>query len=187
MSMSLLAALALVGAGVATGPDHGEDPGAYLAEKDGRKVLKAPLTLREEQAGIAGTTGTEWTIEPSGRWTVSRIGPDQGKTRRVTTVRSGTLTAAQVEALAAALAAQDLSGLPEKTGTEAKVNPRRLTIKFGQKTASLTGVPPRRNLSIAENLRKSAPAEPQAGAGIWARFAHVAQVVETHCRAAEQP
>ena len=36
----------------------GQDVSAYLTEKDGRKALKEPLSLREVQTGIAGRTAT---------------------------------------------------------------------------------------------------------------------------------
>ena len=51
-----------------------DDLGSYLTENNGRKALKEPLTLREEQGGIAGITGTVWTIEPSGQWWVRGSG-----------------------------------------------------------------------------------------------------------------
>jgi hypothetical protein len=169
------------------GAGYGGDLGAYLGEKEGRKALKAPLTLREEQGGIAGITGTEWTIEPSGQWRVARFSPNKDGTERLSTLRSGTLSPADLESLARTLDGQDLAGLPEKTGPEAKANPHRITLRFGKKTATLEGCPPRRTPSIAENIRKAANAVPGADAAVWERFANVAHAVETHCQASGRP
>jgi hypothetical protein len=165
----------------------GQDFGAYLTEKDGRKALKEPLTLREEQEGIAGTTGTVWTIEPSGQWRVARMRHDRDGTERLTPLRSGKLPPDRMEALAKVLAERNLTGMPEKIGREAKVNPHRVTLKFGQKTATIEGLPARRNLTVAELIRKSTPANEQAAADVWDRFAHMAQAVESHCQEAEKP
>jgi hypothetical protein len=166
---------------------RGQDFGAYLTEKDGRKALKEPLTLREEQEGIAGTTGTVWTIEPSGEWRVARLRHNKDGTERLMPLRSGKLSPDRMEALAKVLADRNLVGMPEKTGREAKVNPHRVKLKFGQKTATLEGLPARRNLTVAELIRKSAPANEQAAAAVWDRFAHMAQAVESHCQEAEKP
>jgi hypothetical protein len=184
MTNSFLATLLLVG--MTTGTGHSQNLGAYLSEKDGRKELKESLTLREEQGGIAGTTGRVWTVEPSGQWRVARFRTRGGK-ENLTTVGSGTLSPAELEALANVLAAQDLTGLPEKTGHEPKVNPHNVTLKFGKKTATLTGLPARRSHTLADHIRKSAADKPQADGGVWERFAHVVQAVETHCPAAEKP
>jgi hypothetical protein len=185
MTSSFMAALVLVG--MIAGAGYGGDLGAYLGEKEGRKALKEPLTLREEQGGIVGITGTVWTVEPSGQWWVARFSPNKDGAERLIKLRSGTLSPADLESLAKTLDAQDLAGLPEKTGPEAKVNPHRITLRFGQKTATLEGLPPRRNLSIAENIRKAATATQRADAAVWERFANVVHAVETHCRAAGQP
>jgi hypothetical protein len=183
---SFLTALVLVG--MMMGPGFsGDDLGAYLTEHDGRKVFKEPLTLREEQGGIAGITGTLWTVEPSGQWRVARFRQNKDGTERLTPLRSGELSPAQLEGLAKTLAAQDLVGLPDKMGREAKVNPHRITIKFGQKAATLEGLPARRNLTLAEHIRKSAPAKEKADAGLWMRFTHVVQAVESHCEASGKP
>jgi hypothetical protein len=186
ITTSVLTALVLSGF-VASPGRSGDDAGVYLSEKDGQKVLKAPLTLRVEQVGFAGTTGTVWTIEPSGHWKVARfrLSPD-GK-EQLTPLRSGTLSPAQLEAMAKALAARNLAGLPAKTGREAKVNPHRVTIQFGEKKATLEGLPPRRDSSpLADFIRKAAPADEQASE-VWERFAHLVQAVETHCQEPKQP
>ena len=180
-----LAALVLVG--VATGPEaRGGELGDYLVDKEGRKVLKEPLTLREQQDGFAGKGGTVWTVEPSGRWHVSRFRSGQDG-ERLTPLRDGTLSATELEDLAKALVAQDLAGLPEKTGTEPRVNARLVVLKFGQKTATLAGIPPRRDQSLAETIRKGAAAQKPDDPGVWERFARVSQAIETSCPAAEKP
>jgi hypothetical protein len=180
-----LATLAL--GGVSTGPEaRGGELGDYLVDREGRKVLKEPLTLREQQEGIAGKTGTVWTVEPSGRWHVSRFRSEKDG-ERSTPLRSGTLSASELETLAKVLAAQDLAGLPEKTGTAPKVNGRLVTLKFGGKSATLAGLPPRRNQPLAENIRKGIEAKKPEDSGPWERFAHLSHAVETSCSAAAKP
>jgi hypothetical protein len=181
-----MAALILGGAMMALA--HGsEELSTYLVEKDGQKALKEPLTLREEQGGIAGITGTMWVIEPSGQWRVVRFSPHKDGTEKLVTRQSGKLTPEQLTALAKSLASRDLVGLPEMTGRENKINRHCYILKFGQKTATLAGVPPRRNLTITESIRKAAPAKEQADAAVWDRFAHLAQAVETCCKTSGQP
>jgi hypothetical protein len=186
MTASFLTALVLVGAMTDPRP-CGDDPDAYLTEKDGRKALKEPLSLREEQGGIAGMTGTVWSIEPSGQWRVARFRYDADGAERQTPVRGGTVSREQLEALARVLASQNLAELPEKAGREGTVNPHRVTIRFGPKAATLEGLPARRNLTVAELIRKSAPAPDQADAGVWERFAQLAQAVESQCQAPGPP
>jgi hypothetical protein len=165
----------------------GQDLGAYLTEKDGQKALAHSLSLHEEQEGIAGKTGTVWTIEPSGKWKVARVRYNKDGTERQTPVRNGTLSQEQVTALAKVLTEHDLAGMPEKTGPQSKVNPHRVIIKFGQTKATLEGLPARRNLALADLIRRSAPKNEKAAGGVWERFAQMAQAVESHCRARENP
>jgi hypothetical protein len=186
LTASIVTALVLAGFVGISGPS-GDDAGAYLTEKDGHKVLKAPLTLREEQAGIAGTTGTVWTVEPSGNWKVARFLSNPGGKEQLTPLRSGTMAPSQLEALAKALSAGDLAGLPAKAGREPKVNPHRVTIQFGQKAATLEGLPTRRGpSSLADHIRNAAPANEQASE-LWERFAHLVRAVETHCPEPKRP
>jgi hypothetical protein len=165
----------------------GQDVGAYLIEKDGRKALKEPLSLREVQEGIAGKTAMVWTIEPSGAWRVARARSNKDGSEHLTPVSSGKMSLEQLEALAKVLADVNLTKLPEKTGHAAKVNPHEVILKFGQKTATLEGLPPRRNLKVAELIRQSAPTGEAAEAKVWERFAHVVQAVESHCQQPKTP
>jgi hypothetical protein len=171
-----------------TSPGFGaQDVKAYLTEKDGRKALKEPLVLREVQEGIAGKTATVWTIEPSGAWHVARARSNKDGSEHLTPVSSGKMAPEQLEALAKVLADVNLVGLPERTGHAAKINPHEVILKFGQKTATLEGLPARRNLKVAELIRKSAPANEAAEVQVWERFAHVVQAVESHCQEAKKP
>jgi hypothetical protein len=182
---TFLAVLAVVGVSSAYSPAQA-NLDAYLTRQDGRQVLKEPLSLREEQGGIAGITGTIWTVETSGHWRVEQFS-DRGGTEHRTTLRTGILTPARLEELAKTMDAHNLAGLPEKTGPQPRVNPHNIIIKFGTKAAMLTGVPPRRNPSLAENIRQGATAKPEVETGVWQRFAHLAEAVETCCKAASPP
>ena len=105
----------------------------------------------------------------------------------LTPISSGKMAPEQIEALAKVLADANLAGLPAKTGHAAKINPHEVILKFGQKTATLEGLPSRRNLKVAELIRNSAPAHEAAEAQVWERFAHVVQAVESHCQEAKKP
>jgi len=174
---ALLLVLTTAGPGLAA-----DDLDTYLTEDKGRKVLKEPLTLREEQGGIAGITGTLWTVEPSGKWRVERFRRNKDGSEHRTPMRSGTLSAAQLEALAKTLAARDMAGLPVKTGRKAPVNPHNITITFGKKSATIQGLPARRGHTVAEHIRKSIAATEKADAGVRERFAHVVEAVESPCQ-----
>lgn len=183
--MSSVAAVsaALLAVSMVASPGFSSDePGAYLTESQGRKMLKEPLTVREEQGGIAGITGTVWTVEPSGEWKVSKFRRDGEGTDHLTPVRTGKLSRAEIDDLAKSLAHGDLAGLPEKSGREAKVNPHNVLIQFGKKTAALEGLPARRVPSVAAHIRKSAPSNEEAGTGVWERFAHITEAVESRCK-----
>ena len=95
---------------------RGHDPATYLTENEGRKVLKEPLTVREGQVGIAGLTGTVWTVEPSGEWKYSRFRRNRDGSEHLTPIRSGTLSAAELEDLAKSLA---------RGGVSSRRSPRR--------------------------------------------------------------
>ena len=108
ITTGLVLAAVLAGPGLAA-----DDPATYLTENEGRKVLKEPLTVREGQVGIAGLTGTVWTVEPSGEWKYSRFRRNRDGSEHLTPIRSGTLSAAELEDLAKSLARQEFSTLPE--------------------------------------------------------------------------
>jgi hypothetical protein len=182
---SLLTTLVVLGMMAAPG-FPGEDLGAYLVDKDGRKALKEPLTLRVTQDGIAGKTGTVWTIETSGKWRVSRLNTKDGQ-EHLTSIRTGIMTAAELESLAKTLHAQKLTEIPAKTGTEPKVNAHTVTLRFGERTASLAGLSSRKSPTLAEHIRKSAATKPEAEARVWERFAEVAKAVETLCPTSVKP
>jgi hypothetical protein len=187
MSSTAVISAALLLVAVMASPGFSVDePGAYLTETNGRTALKEPLIVREEQGGIAGITGTVWTIEPSGEWKVSKFRRNRDGTDQLTPVRSGKVSPAELEDLAKSLAQRNLSGLPEKAGRESKVNPHKVTIQFGKKMATLEGLPPRRVTSVAEHIRKSTHANETADAGVWDRFVHITEAVESRCMASKK-
>lgn len=188
MTRTVSVSTVMVVAGVVVqAASSGGDARAYLTERDGRKELKAPLTMREEQVGFVGTTGTEFTIEPSGRWKVERFRRAGGGKEQYTPLRSGTLSPSQLDALAKSLAAHDLAGLTAKAGREPRANPHRITIRFGQKVSTLEGLPPRRGSApLADHVRDSAPKD-ELSSKVWDRFAGLVQAVEKHCPEPKAP
>ena len=103
---------------------------SYLGA-DGR--LKAVLTVKDVQGGVAGFTGQLYTIQPNGDWTVQEvIGPKVSPPSR-----KGNLAKEQLAGLAQSLADEDFNGLPRQIGGPPKVNPHLYTVAFGERTVLL--------------------------------------------------
>jgi hypothetical protein len=123
------------------------EPGDYLS-KDGR--LAQRLEVRDVRGGFAGFTGRQWTVEPSGKWTVHRV-----RNKPVEVEASGQLAKEQMEALAKELARYGLRDLPSSKPKRPMANPRVVRIKFGKHTATL-------ELGPAEPLPGVDPERPRA-------------------------
>jgi hypothetical protein len=95
--------------------------------------LSGRLVLEDSQSGFAGVTSDVWTIEPDGSFTIERLLGD----KPIAPARTGTLTAEDLESIAAAMAAQDFRSFPAEAGEGGKVNPRSLTLTFGDQTSVL--------------------------------------------------
>jgi hypothetical protein len=95
--------------------------------------LTEKVELQELQTGFAGTTGTVWTVEPGGRYTIA------GKVNEQLTPRQeGTLDAAQLSKIAEALAAADANTLPAEMGEPPPVNPQVIILRVGEKASTFT-------------------------------------------------
>jgi len=154
--MAFVALAALAAAGRAA------EPADYLT-KDGQ--LKHPLEFRDGQGGIAGVTGTAWTIRPDGSWAVATFLND--KEQKV--LGKGKLGAKQLAALAGHLAAQDVAGLPKAMGGFTGANPHTFTLRFGDQTTQVT-VPPGQSLTDTALGGKEAAA--------WSRFVAAAALIQ---------
>jgi hypothetical protein len=136
--------------------------GTALAEEC---PLSAPLVLKDTQDGFAGETGTVWTIAPDCNFTVAQqIGPKIGDP-----IRQGRLAADQQLRLKELLKRTEVAELPEKTGSGAQVNARRVTVSFGGKVSVLTLPPGGGDLNA---LRAA------AGTGPAGRLLELAEAVE---------
>lgn len=158
----------------------GDDPDAYLSKGDGPKRLTETVVLREEQSGIAGTTGTIRTVEPDGKWRLDVFRRRGGK-EEATTTKTGRLSPAELTALAKDLASHDLLGLPEKVGVDEPVNPHKIILQFGKKRVALSGIAPRvdEDETTKARILKSASDHGVAGDKVWTRCAHLSQAVES--------
>jgi hypothetical protein len=107
-----------------------QDGDDYL--KDGK--LTHPLKVVQLQSGFAGSTGTEYTIEPDGTWTTASV-----FNKKITPKDKGKLTAKELEGLAGLLAKNELAKLPAKSGKQPGANPHTITIEFGKTRATLVG------------------------------------------------
>jgi hypothetical protein len=136
----------------------------YLAS-DGQ--LKQTLVLEDVQGGFAAFTGTAWIIVPSGMW---RVVPFHNTPLNLPR-RQGTLTEVQLVALANHLATQDFLTLPRQLGGTPPVNPRQLTIRFGEKATTLVRKP-------LTDLSEAVPPPKDPQAAEWARFVALVLVIE---------
>jgi len=100
--------------------------------KDGQ--LRAPLLLREFQAGAAGVSGYEIKIEVDGKWTQTQLA---GK--KATLKMKGTLSKENAELLAKDLARYDLLSL--KSSGRLTVNAHVVAFDFGRLNGTLILLP----------------------------------------------
>ncbi|MCK9913687.1 hypothetical protein MXD81_31345 [Microbacteriaceae bacterium K1510] len=117
MAIATLAAISAIG------------PAAGQSDTD----LGQKLEIRHTQSGIAGESGTQWTILPTGQWNVQRI--ESGKP--VATHASGSLQPDQIETLKKVLNANHPSDLPATIGGYARANPQKITIRYGDHSSTL--------------------------------------------------
>jgi hypothetical protein len=97
--------------------------------------LTEKVELQELQTGFAGTTGTVWTVEPDGRYTIA------GKVNEQLTPRQeGTLDAAQLSKIAETLAAADAENLPTEMGEPPPVNPQTIILRVGEKSSTFNTI-----------------------------------------------
>lgn len=109
-------------------------PGKTMAEEC---PLTAPLTLKDSQSGIAGETGTVWTIAPDCSFTVARhIGP-----KVLDPYKRGHLTGEQQVRLKEMLDRMEHADLVKPRAATPRVNPRRILLSYGGREAVLT-LPP---------------------------------------------
>jgi hypothetical protein len=109
-------------------------PGKIMAEEC---PLTAPLTLKDSQSGIAGETGTVWTIAPDCSFTIARhIGP-----KVLEPYKQGHLTGEQQARLKEMLDRMERADLVKPRPTIPRVNPRRISLSYGGREAVLT-LPP---------------------------------------------
>jgi hypothetical protein len=97
--------------------------------------LTEKVELQELQTGFAGTTGTVWTVEPDGRYTIA------GKINEQLTPRQeGMLDAAQLSKIAETLAAADAGNLPIEMGEPPPVNPQTIILRVGEKSSTFNTI-----------------------------------------------
>jgi hypothetical protein len=150
-----------------------------------RVELRHPLQLREEQGGIAGTSVSTWTVEPSGPWSYTealvRGGKEVPESR---SEKKGTLTQEQLASLARVLAAEDLAGLPAQIGAEPSgVNPHSYTLTFGKVRSTVAGVAARRGGCLRANILEGTAEGKTTESSPRLRFAKLAQALHERLQA----
>jgi hypothetical protein len=160
--LSFLAAAVLLTGLLATAARAG-DLGDYLT-KDGQ--FKHSLAFREGQMGFAGTTGTVWTIEPSGQWSVATFLNE----KTLKTLRKGQLSEKQRRALAQHLASLELLALPEALSDFQGANPRVFNLRFGRHHSSLV-------TRAGQALSETVPPENLKETVAWTRFLAIGVLV----------
>ena len=116
-------------------------------------MLTMPLTVKDTQDGVAGTTGTVWTIGPDCTFRISRLFGQQVAEPH----RSGSLTPEQQARLSAILAAAAVPELPARMGEVTRVNARRITAEYDGKVSVLSLGPGDLDLDA---IRMSGPRDP---------------------------
>jgi hypothetical protein len=114
--------------------------------------LSDRLVLEDSQSGFAGVISDVWTIEPDGSFTIER----RLDGKPIVPARTGTLSAEDLEDLAAAMAAEDFRSFPEEAGTGDKINARSVTLTFGDQTSVLW-------LPAGRDMRQVGCAAPRSG------------------------
>lgn len=99
--------------------------------------LSAPLTLRDIQSGVAGETGTVWTIAPDCSFTIAR----QLGRKLLDSHAHGHLTPDQRARLKDLMGRLSLTDFPKQFGALPRVNPRRLTLSYGGHETALALAP----------------------------------------------
>jgi hypothetical protein len=118
--------------------------------------LGKPLEVRLTQAGIAGESGTQWLIEPTGKWTAQHI--ESGAP--VVTYATGNLKPNEVGALRQILTSSDVGALPSTLGLSGRANPQKLTIRWGDHASTLVR-PGGESLSDSDDNAKLSPQLPE--------------------------
>jgi hypothetical protein len=95
------------------------------------------LTLEDTQYGVAGGTGTVWTIAPDFTFTIARHIGD----KIVDPYKQGRLTLEQQVHFKAMLDRVDVAKLPKRLGGGPRVNARMITLSYGGAASVLT-LPP---------------------------------------------
>lgn len=99
-----------------------------------KETLSARLVLRDSQDGFAGTTGILCIIEVNGRYSVARFVNEKIEPP----MRTGQLNPDAIFELASSLKKQQIQTLPAQIGDGPAVNPRRLSIQYGNTHTQLS-------------------------------------------------
>ena len=121
--------------------------------KDGK--LAGPLVVRDVQGGVAGFTGREWSVDPSGTFTVTTILNGKPKAQAKGSLAQAEL-AALVKELARCDAAKELAPARPFQGA----NPRVVSVKVGGKQFTL-------RLPGGQELPVPGPGKPPATEAEW--------------------
>jgi hypothetical protein len=109
-------------------------PGTIMAQEH---PLSAPLTVTETQGGVAGETGTVWTIAPDYSFTIARrIG-----LKVLDPHKHGHLAPKQSARLGELLDQMVKTGFQRPLAPPPQVNPHRITLSYGSRQLVLT-LPP---------------------------------------------
>jgi hypothetical protein len=130
--------------------------------------LTATLTIKDVQGGFAGFTGKQWTIEPSGKWTMSDV-----FNQKLTEKARGELSAEKLAELVKELERYGLGDLPAKKPARSMANPHVVTITLGKRDASL-------ELNAGEALPKPDPDKPKGN--VENRYAGIVAAVQKALR-----
>jgi hypothetical protein len=130
---------------------------------------------------VGGTSVKTWILGKDGRWALqfAFIELDGKQTAEASTLRSGSMTAAQVTQVAEVLRSRRLNELPRTMGKKPLGNAHVYSLNFDKANSTLYGVPPLRKGTLKEHIVRWLPRGEEKAA---TRFADVAQVVVDVCQ-----
>jgi len=142
-----------------------QDSHHHFLRSDG--TLQSEVEFRDGQAGYAGVSGTSWLFLPDGslqsrRFINAEISPPE---------HVHPLNPQDIKQLGRTLSEQDFSRLPATIPSAATLNPHRLMIRVGKRSATL-------DLSTSQSIKQAMQAKERPGDGTRHRFLTIAQTIE---------
>lgn len=150
---------------VMTANAQSQDPNHHFLRSDG--TLQSDIEFRDGQAGYAGVSGTSWLFHTDGSLQSRRFINAEISTNQ----HVYPLNPQEIKQLGKTLSEQGFSSLPATIPSAATLNPHRLMIRVGKRSATL-------DLSTSQSIKQALQAKEQPGDETRHRFLTIAQKIE---------